>query len=116
MPLIPSNGADLFIQGVPDFIRDVNADGIPDYYGDVVGNATKWSRIANLITTRSDTFVAYIYVQLLDAEGNVVTERREMALFDRSLCNEPPLRWNGTAWEPNPAYRPVKVVARQTIN
>lgn len=83
---------------------------------DVVSPVVKWSRIANLITTRSDTFVAYIYVQLLDAEGNVVTERREMALFDRSLCNEPPLRWNGTAWEPNPAYRPVKVVARQTIN
>jgi hypothetical protein len=84
-----------------------------------------FTRFANLITTRSDTFCAYIYVQALDKDGNVVASHREMALFDRSLCNKPPLIWNSdpnndgnttdACWQTNPAYRPVKVVSRQVV-
>jgi hypothetical protein len=101
--LLLSPGGDLGVQGVT---------------GDLEEQQLVWSRISNLITTRSDTFVAYILVELLDAEGKTVNQRREIVLFDRSLCNQPPLQWNTTTnvWEPNPAYRPVKVVARQAVN
>jgi hypothetical protein len=81
-----------------------------------------WSRIANLITVRSDTFAAYILLQALDKSGTVVSQRREIVLFDRSLCNQPPLVWNdatktpASQWVPNPKYRAPKVVARQPID
>jgi hypothetical protein len=101
--------------------------GVTQATYDVVSPAIKWSRIANLITTRSDTFCAYIYVQALDRGGKVVGQRREMVLFDRSLCNQPPLRWNpgpdnivgngdDIGWEQNLDYRPVKIVARQRVD
>jgi hypothetical protein len=101
--------------------QDINILGLsatPSVAYDVMQQEGLLTRIANLITTRSDTFCAYIYVQALDKDGNVVASHREMALFDRSLCNQPPLKWDSTnnKWIPNPAYRPVKVVARQVVD
>jgi predicted nucleic acid-binding protein len=86
--------------------------------GDLESQQTGWSRFANLITTRSDTFVAYVLVQAVDKSGKVAAQRREIVLFDRSLCNQPPLIWDATnaKWIENPAYRPVKVVARQQVD
>jgi hypothetical protein len=113
--VLSSNTADLNQTGL--FLT-----GVTSTTYDVVSPAVKWSRFANFITTRSDTFCAYIYVQALDKSGNVMAERREMAIFDRSLCNQPPLKWNpdpnndgnttDACWQTNPDYRPVKVVSR----
>ncbi|MFA5863842.1 MAG: type II secretion system protein GspK [Phycisphaerae bacterium] len=104
-PLLrPATGQNFFIQQITD----------SNY--NVVQNATKWTRIANLITVRSDTFLAYVLVAAWN-NGQMVSQRREMVLFDRSLCNQPPLQWNSTSsqWEPNPKYVAPKVVARQVV-
>ncbi len=101
----PNNTSDDF------FVKGLRGDQ------DVVEKASKWSRIANLITTRSDTFAAYILIEELDRKGNVVSRHREVAIFDRSMCNQPPLVWNtnDSKWIPNPKYVAPKVVARQVV-
>jgi len=76
-----------------------------------------WSRFANLTTTRSDTFAAYVLIEMLDRDGEVQDRGRWVLLLDRSECYEPPLEWNGTdgEWQDNPRYRRPKVVFRQRM-
>jgi hypothetical protein len=105
------------LTGTHDDIGILGLSSPPTTDYDILQKEGLFTRIANLITTRSDTFCAYIYVQALDKSGNVMAERREMALFDRSLCNQPPLTWDtvNSKWIPNPKYRPVKVVSRMRV-
>ncbi len=61
-----------------------------------------FDRISDLITTRSDTFLAYVLVQLIDRRGGanywspnpsdvrVIQQRRMVVILDRSRCNYPP--------------------------
>jgi len=72
-----------------------------------------FDRISDLVTTRSDTFLAYIVVQRIDRDPRVdfwskqgvrvVQQRRLVVIFDRSFCNSPP----GSA-----DYQPPRVIAR----
>ncbi len=94
---------------------DTHLNGLNTDAVNIVQRVSIFSRIANLITVRSDTFVAYILIQTLDKTGAVVSEKREMALFDRSKCNEPPLSWDNSKWIVNPKYRLPSVVAKQTV-
>jgi len=48
--------------------------------------------MANLLTVRSDTFTAYILIRIQSqANPNEVSERRLMAIFDRSNVFFPPV-------------------------
>ncbi len=104
--LKPASGQDFFILGLS------NATTPPK---DVVEKSAKWTRIANLITNRSDTFCAYLLIEALDKNGTVQSRERWIVLFDRSLCNQPPLIWDGTQWKINPLYRKPKIIAMQRV-
>jgi len=97
-----------------------DADGSGNTTRDAIGNATKFFRAANLMTTRSDTFGAYILLKTLNADGTTDSQERWFMIFDRSLCNQPMWAWvpSGTAgsWQKNPGYRRPTVVFRQRID
>jgi hypothetical protein len=99
--LAPGAGDNFFVTGVTG-------------NNDVVEKATKWTRFASLTANRSDTFVAYILIEARK-DNTTVQSQRAVVLFDRSLCNQPPMKWDGTnnIWIENPAYRLPRVVARQ---
>ncbi len=71
-------------------------------YKDLNEQMFLFDRISDLITTRSDSFLAYIVVEAIDrrpgasywdgsaSSVRVVQRRRLVAIFDRSLCNYPP--------------------------
>jgi hypothetical protein len=54
--------------------------------GDINEKHFLFDRISDLVTTRSDTFLAYILVQSIDTGQ----QRRLVVILDRSRCNKPP--------------------------
>ncbi len=60
--------------------------------GDFEDRDWLFGRMANLLTVRSDTFTAYILIRIQSqANPNEVSERRLMAIFDRSNVFLPPV-------------------------
>jgi len=103
--------------GQGNYGADTNIKG-PQDDRDIVEKIVFISRFANLISIRSDTFVAYVQIGAFQPGATEPQEsRRWILLFDRSLCNQPPLVWYGTSdqWIDNPAYRSPKVVARNRV-
>jgi hypothetical protein len=109
------------VQKVGSLVPNLSAVPPEDFFvtgvtgnNDVVEKATKWTRFASLTANRSDTFVAYILIEARK-DNTTVQSQRAVVLFDRSLCNQPPMKWDGTnnIWIENPAYRLPRVVARQ---
>lgn len=95
---------------------------IKDLHGELPEKAAIWSNIANIITTRSDTFAAYILIGKLKEGENpstndVQAKQRWLVIFDRSSCNEPPVIWDNSIsrWRANPYYIKPKIVAMQRI-
>lgn len=132
---VPNNGdetdEDFGIAGLPDNIQTGGAGATTNR--DVIGNAAKFSRIANLITTRSDTFGAYVLIKTLDRTGQILDQERWFMIFDRSMCNQPMWVWNTSPdiydadnddiraeqlpqWTKNPNYRRPTVVFRQRMD
>jgi len=108
--------------GGTNYNQDRNIMGIQNN-SDIIERVAYLTRFSNLATVRSDTFIAYILIEARDEPtpanplGNLLCQRRDVVLFDRSYCNQPPLRWNTTTnvWETNPDYVAPKVVARQRV-
>ncbi|MDD4890929.1 MAG: hypothetical protein PHU85_13490 [Phycisphaerae bacterium] len=77
--------------------------------GDFAERHFVFDRISDLVTTRSDTFLAYILVQEINTDYQatdaryVVQSRRLVTIIDRSRCNKPPADAN---------YRAPEVVGR----
>jgi hypothetical protein len=57
-----------------------------------------FTRMANLLTTRSDTFTAYILVRVQDPSNRILSEKRAVALLDRSNVFLPESKADNGAW------------------
>lgn len=109
-PVFPPSGAlsNEYRSDSPYFHHQATANVAGDHYE----RHAIISRISDLMTVRSDTFLAYILLEEIDGatEDNywtdsvrVVQRRRVVALIDRSLANRP---WG------HPEYRSAEVIAR----
>jgi hypothetical protein len=66
--------------------------GDPFMTGDFEDRDWLFGRMANLLTVRSDTFTAYILIRIQSqANTSEVSERRLIAIFDRSNVFLPPV-------------------------
>jgi hypothetical protein len=63
--------------------------GVGQDYRDYEERDWLFGRMANLLTVRSDTFTAYVVIRVVGA-NNETSERRFMAIFDRSNVFLPP--------------------------
>ncbi|MDR4505710.1 MAG: lamin tail domain-containing protein [Candidatus Scalindua sp.] len=77
------SSADKPFTGIGDFVADITQ---------ITGTGNKWDRekrfrsISNLITTRSNVFTVYVTAQVTnDSETDIFSERKILAIVDRSL-------------------------------
>lgn len=74
-----------------DLMYDLTPDGIID---DLEQKTVLFSKIANLVTVRSDTFTAYLHIAMVEDDPTsptgtkVIASQRSIAILDRSICND----------------------------